>query len=117
MRPWLVVGLLLGTVGCGDGGTDCTAIAVSSITLTLVDPEGVEITDATVTFTVDNGELQDCESWDDGSYVCGWEQAGDFDVFIEAPGYAPDNFERLVEADECHVMTKVVERQLEPVML
>ncbi|MEO0602432.1 MAG: hypothetical protein AAF211_13400 [Myxococcota bacterium] len=99
--------------GCPPFQEFCTLEARSSISLTVVDEDGFAIPEATASFTVGRGDAQPCDALGDpGSFVCGWEVAGEFTVTIEAPGFDTDTFTRRVESDECHVITEVVERTL-----
>lgn len=104
----------LGGMGAPGIGVDCTAMAVASVQLTVVDEAGQPVADAVARF--DSGEgLEDCESWEPGEFVCGWEREGRIDVFVEAPGYAPAEATVDVQADVCHVQTETLLVELEPV--
>lgn len=113
LLPFLPV-LTFALAGCPEPTIDCTAEARSSISLTLVDPDGAAIDDATVSYTVDGGDSEACEAFTNGSYACAYEVAGAFDVTIDAAGFEPDSFTVDVLEDECHVITQVVERTLTP---
>ena len=95
--------------------TECTAEARSSISLTIVDDAGMQITDAIASYSVDGGAVRDCEGFGGGALVCGWEEAGEFTVTVDALGYGAKTFTQMVEADECHVVTEVVELVLSPI--
>lgn len=97
------------------GGTACTELAAASLTLEVVGGQGQKLLDATATFTVDGGESSACESWGDGSFVCGIEQAGHIEATIEAEGFVTGSTLVDVEMDEagCHVVGQAVTVQLE----
>ncbi len=104
-----------GSGGSGAGGSiNCTDIAILSVDLTLLDEDGAPVSGAQVRYSVDGGETQYCESWNDGSYQCGYEEAGEFAFVVDAAGYELDEFTQTVEQGECHVGTERVERTLVP---
>ncbi len=111
----LSLGLVVLTVGCPKPETACTDDARSSITLSVVDEMGVSINDATATYSVDGSAAQDCEGWSDGSFACGWEQAGTFEITVDAAGYDAQTITQDVAEDECHVITELIEVTLMPV--
>lgn len=113
-RSALAFLLLLTACPGGPTTVDCTTEARSSITLTVVDPDGADVPDATATYSVDGSADEDCESFGTGGLACGWELAGTFEVTVTAPGFAPSSFTQVVEADECHVITESVEHTLQP---
>jgi hypothetical protein len=77
---------LFGLAGCGANpvagpGVACTTEARSSVTAKVVDKTGAIVSDAVVTFSVDGGAAEMCETFPDGTgYVCGHERAGQFTV-------------------------------------
>lgn len=103
--------------GCPETQQACTDLAAASVTAYVVDAEGNPIPEATATFTVDGGAVQDCESFTDGTYICGWEQAGTIAVTIEAEGFVAATQEVTVgmDAEECHVEQQILDFTLEPV--
>jgi hypothetical protein len=108
--------VFLATLGCPSepDPVDCTTEARASIQLTVLDESGAPVTDASATYTA-AGATADCESTGDGTFVCGYEVAGEIEVTITATGFATDTFTQVVESDECHVITETVERTLSPV--
>lgn len=95
----------------------CTDIAVSSLSLTIVDAAGNALPGATVTYRVEEGEPQPCESvLGDGTFVCGYEVAGELVVTATAEGFSPAEVAYTVAADECHVITVVDTIALEPLV-
>lgn len=107
--------LLLILTGCPETQQACTDLAAASVTAYVVDAEGNAIADATATFTVDGGAVQDCESFTDGTYICGWEQAGLIAVTIEAEGFTGATQEVTVgmDAEACHVEQQILDFTLE----
>ena len=108
--------ILLALVGCDRPIQACPAIAQSSVQIDLTDADGAPIPAANVQFSVDGGATQDCESWDDGTYVCGWEQVGEFVISIEADGYEPIEVEATVDGyDGCDLDSQLLDVQLDEV--
>ena len=96
--------------GC-DPVVNCTLEARSSVTANVDDDAGAPVTQATVRFAVDGGEPQDCDdNFDDGSYTCGFEIAGDFVITAEKSGHDPSEATATVgETDDgCHVESELV---------
>ncbi len=100
-----------------NNGNACTDIAMASVSLSVADLDGLPVTDATVTYTVDGGASMDCESWDDGQYVCGWEKPGTIVVTVEKEGFVTvtETLEVGMTEDECHVEGEVLAVTLEEV--
>ncbi len=101
----------------GCEGVECDAMAVASVNLTVLAADGgaIDADGLVVQYTVDGGDLQDCEPMTDDGFVCGWEQSGEFAIFAEAPGYEPGEAAVTVEADECHPIGEVLEIRLDPI--
>lgn len=106
--------MLLAMLGCVEEKIACTTEARSSVSLQVRDESGAIIPDSSLSFTVDGGAATPCESWTEGEWACGWEQAGSFEITASAPGFEPQVLEVEVEADVCHVITEVVEVVLVP---
>ena len=89
MTRTLLILLALGATACDlvipDGGVDCTAMAASSVQVTLADPDGRAVTDAVVQFEHD-GEVRDCEGTGQ-DWVCGWEIEGELTITVSADGF------------------------------
>ena len=94
----------------------------SSAILTLVDQNGNPIADAEVSYSVDGTEGRFLETWQDGQYVIGEEEAGDFvvDVYVEQETEDPCcwevgslTLEFTIEENECHVETQTFEPDLQ----
>jgi hypothetical protein len=91
----------------------CTAIAVSSLNVTVRDAaSGARICDATVV-AIQPGErfelMRFPETPDACTYSGPWERAGVFEVRVERAGYQPAAVTGIrVSADECHVIPVAV---------
>ncbi|GDX83143.1 hypothetical protein LBMAG42_49540 [Deltaproteobacteria bacterium] len=111
----MLTSLLLFLAGCPETEHACTDLAAASVTAHVEDADGNAIADATATFTVDGGAAQDCESFTDGTYVCGWEQTGVIAVTIEKDGFVAATQEVTVgmDADQCHVEQETLNFVLE----
>lgn len=92
----------------------CTDLAASSVSLDVVHPEGGAIEGAEAWYRANGGELQLCERIEASSFVCGWEESGEIEIQVEAPGFLPASDIVYVEADECHVYSEHREIVLEP---
>jgi hypothetical protein len=88
--------------------TACTAIAVASTTVTLLDADGAPVPDATLTYTVDGEGPLPCDALGDGKYVCGYEASGRFVIEAKKEGYDVARAELDVGADECHPIPEAV---------
>jgi len=103
-------------------GLACTADFRYSATLTLTDLDGNPITDADISYTVDGEDGTYIDSWMDGDYAVGGEEAGDFvvEINVELPTEDPclwsvgtATLEFTIEEDECHVISQAFEPELE----
>lgn len=103
--------LLLSLLGCIDE-TGCTAIAVYSTTVALVDESGATIEGATLTYVLDGEGPLPCEELVPGEYVCGIEASGHFVITAEKVGYADATAEVDVGADECHPIPEAVTMEM-----
>lgn len=83
--------------------TNCTEEARASVVIDVQDADGNPIEDADVVYTVDGGAEQDCETFEPGSYVCGYEVEGTIEVFVLTDDdEASTSFD--IESDACHVI-------------
>lgn len=102
-------------LGCPVDQVNCDLAAAASLTITLTDEvTGDPISDATLTFTADSYS-GDCETFQAGEYICGWEVAGEITVSISKPGYEDTTITEMIEADECHVIGQQRDVALTPV--
>lgn len=102
----------------------CTAIAISAVSFSVVDENGDKLLSARAAYHVDGGEWQVAEAIDycsdgeicGGSFVAGWDQAGHYEIKIEADGYLPVTtaVDVTMEADGCHVDSEVLTIPLQP---
>lgn len=114
-RILVIVFVTLALTGCPTDEQDCTAIAAVSVSVTVIDADGAEVPDATVTFTrEDSDEREDCEEGP-AVYLCGYEVSGTLTIRAEAAGFAAAETQVTVTADECHVQGEAVELVLQPV--
>jgi hypothetical protein len=113
----LLAPLVALAAGCPlpDDGVVCTDMAASSVNVSVVDPDGAPIPGATVTYAVGEGDLANCDAMGDGTWVCGWEVAGDITIHVQAEGYEDHSQVVTVGADECHVIPERLDVVLEPV--
>jgi hypothetical protein len=89
----------------------CDTMAVASAQLSLVGPDGAVVSGAAVRFEFDDGSggvtEVDCEEWESGQYICGWEVSGELRISVVAEGF--EDAELTVDVglteDECHVET------------
>lgn len=115
----LVFASLAATTACSElpPGTACTEIAITSVNLTLFDLDtGEPVLDADVQYAVDGGDFQPCENWgEDNTFQCGVEEAGAFEIVVDAEGYELLELELDVDEDECHVIGHDLEEDLVPI--
>ncbi|MAA79185.1 MAG: hypothetical protein CL916_07980 [Deltaproteobacteria bacterium] len=107
----------------GDLGIDCTSDFRSSALVTVLDQEGSPLLGVDVSYTVDGVSGTYIDSWENGTYVVGGEEAGDFIVsmYAEIPqendpccsDVGQGTLEFTIDADECHVITQEFETSLE----
>ena len=112
-----------GSEDTGEEGIDCTADFRTSANITIVDQQGAPLPGVDVSYTVDGEEGMYMETWDDGIYHVGGEEAGDFVVsmYIELLqendpccfDVGEGTLEFTIEEDECHVITQAFEAELE----
>jgi hypothetical protein len=105
--------LVFGLAGC-DGDGVCDLSAASSLTVTVSDADGAAVEDVSVTYSVDGGNAIDCEG-SSGTWICGWEQAGAFEIEVSAPGFETQTATAQIEGGECHVVSQSIDIVLEPV--
>jgi len=89
-------------------------MAVSSLTINVSDNDGAPFEDASVRYSVDGGTVRDCEG-NSGTWICGWEESGDFEVEVSSTGFETQIVTAEVEAGECHVIPQSIDVALEPI--
>jgi len=116
-------------IACDGGETNCDAMAMASVSLTVVDPSGEPVAPTAFTFTLDGGEERevDCMTDDCSEAVAGWEEPGEFvitasyDADVEGDPccwYHDSVTETItIEQDECHVIGQAVELVLDPAQM
>lgn len=102
-------GAALSWVHCGgttEGPKGCTLNAVASLTITVKDPAGARVCDATVTAT--DGAFSEklmALPGADCVYAGPFERAGTYEVTVTKAGYSTALLRNLVVgSDECHVI-------------
>lgn len=110
----LTAALMLLATAC-EGQQDCTTEARGSVNVSIVDADGSP-TDDFDSITYDSSSFDDdCERWETGEYVCGWEIEGTIDITLSACDGAQTVTETVtVESDVCHVIPVALELQLDP---
>jgi hypothetical protein len=102
---------LLGCIICefliskDSDGVACTDIAMASVMLSVVDEEGRLIRGSSASFAVDGERQGGCEG-ENGEFICGWEQAGEFEITASAEGFIASSRSITIEQTEdgCHVV-------------
>ncbi|MDI3282210.1 hypothetical protein [Polyangium sp. 15x6] len=89
----------------------CTLEARSSVTATVLDAEGVPVSDAVVRYSVNDEPARDCVSFTVGEYVCGWETSGQF-VITATRGAEAATTALFVWWEGCHVRSERVTLRL-----
>lgn len=103
----------LATTGCPTEPA-CDLMAVASLNVTLVDIDGIDITEADVSFSTDGGgTFAPCDEAIVGEWVCGYEVAGDITVRAESVGYTAAEQTVTIAEDECHVIGQDLQLTLE----
>jgi uncharacterized protein GlcG (DUF336 family) len=97
----LALGLAMLVSGCSDNSVSCTDELRTSVGVTVLDAEGEPVSNATLTYTVDDAAARDCSPLDPG-YTCGIEEEGRF-VITAVRGDESGEVRVTVRADECHV--------------
>lgn len=94
---------------------DCTDVEMASVIATVAGSSGEALEGVSVHWGYRDADMapQPCDPMSDGSWVCGWEVAGDLEIYAEAGGHAGEMASVHVGADECHVITEVVGFELD----
>jgi len=98
-----------------DPGVVCTAIAISSLNVTVRDAAtGVPVCDASV-MAIHDGTTYPLRQTGDCRYAGPEERDGLFEVRVQKAGYIPASFINIrVHRDECHVIPVAVNVDLPP---
>ncbi|MCO4747778.1 MAG: hypothetical protein KC912_23485 [Proteobacteria bacterium] len=109
----LSVLLLVVTVGCDELTTgDCDTSAVSSVTVSVVDADGLLTPADSVTYEVDGSSEADCEPLmgDGTEWTCGVEESGDFYIraYVGSAVYTGEVSVGM-QSDGCHVQAQFID--------
>jgi hypothetical protein len=85
----------------------CDEYAASSVTVNVEDSLG-PVEGLLVEYSAGDAFVA-CDDFGDGSYACGWEQAGLIEIRIDDPAYELFEAEVEVEEDPCHVITEILD--------
>jgi len=90
-----------------------------SIVVSVIDMAGIPLPDAEVHFVPHPKPLEPraCLSTDNGRFFCGEEQAGEFDVLVNADGHFPLSLTVEVPEGICHVQTQLIQARLEAMVI
>lgn len=125
LAPLALLPLLMACDGGNLGDGECTAEAVASVNVEVVDQDGDPIAPDSLQFTVNGGALQDadCIEEDCSSAVAGWEEDGNIEIFATLSRELDDGSGCFYEAedsvlvdvarDECHVISDFAELVLD----
>ncbi len=109
---WMFGCLALLMAGCPDDDTNCTTIAAVSVSVTVIDADGLAV-DALVSYEANGEAAVGCDHHAD-VYLCGYEVAGDIEIHVEAEGYQDHDEIVTVTEDVCHVNGRSIEVVLQP---
>lgn len=96
----MLIALLTGCII--DEEEACDSMLIGSVNVTIEGPES-----PTVTYTHD-GATADCDAAGDGTFVCGWEAAGQITVHAEAEGWLDAEETVTITEGRCHVEPRTV---------
>jgi hypothetical protein len=101
--------------GPNDPGVVCTAIAVSSLNVTVRDAAtGQRVCDAAVV-AVQGSDRYELQQMGGCGYAGPWERAGSFELTVARAGYETAQMSGIrVTADECHVIPVSLTVDLRP---
>ena len=103
--------LLLGPM---QGCQACDEILIYSVTVDVIDDGGTSISDAMVSYSVDDGPEDLCvDIGGHGSFACGLDEAGAIAIFVQADGFAADEATLFIDDDGCHVAPEIMEMELQ----
>ena len=119
MNRFLSMIILSSFWGCGNKEDDtayitCTSEISFSVYVTFYNETGGVVDNAEPTVSVDGGSATPCEEDSIGGHYCGEEFEGEVTVSLVIDGYEPVEETVTVEADECHVITEMVDITLVP---
>ena len=119
MNGFLSMIMLSSLGGCGNKEEDTANIICSSeisfsVYVTFYNETGSVVDNAEPTVSVDGGSASACEEDSIGRHYCGEELEGEVTVSFLIDGYEPVEETVTVEANECHVITEIIDITLVP---
>ena len=108
--------LSLGLGACGSQAEVCDEMAVYSVRVQIVDQNASALQGASVSYSVDGGEVATCDAFDLTSFGCGIEEAGEFELVASLAGYDDAVKSTTVSEGPCHVIANAVTMVLVPVV-
>ena len=112
VRNLLIVFAVVSIFGCSDNEVICTSEARSSLTITVSDVNGMELSDYGLSYTLD-GEPKDEFCLGISCDPVPFEIGGNFTVTASKPGYKSKTIAVTVGYGDCHVITERIEFILE----
>ena len=110
-----VSALWLSQLGCGQGQDQaCLDYASASVMVSVHDEFDKPLPDARVAYTIDGVEGGLCDPIDYGSFSCGLEEDGWFDIHVTHEGYQPQDVRVRVREIDCHVHRENVNVRMVP---
>lgn len=96
-------------------GVDCTAEEVTSVIAIVAGSGGEELSGVWVGwgYPDTDGGPRDCQAYEDGTWACASEVAGELEIWASADGHETELQAVTVGADECHVITEYVSFELD----
>jgi hypothetical protein len=98
------------------GTVDCTDTERPSVVATVAGSSGETLSSVSVRYQrPDTDAVPPCDDEGDGTWICGWEIAGELTILAQADGHVPDSRSVTIAetADGCHVVTQEIEFLLE----
>ncbi len=108
--------LALGPTACGSQAEVCDEMAVYSVRVQIVDQNAAALQGASLTYSVDGGEVAECVAFDLTSFGCGIEEAGTFELSATLAGYEDSASTTTVQSGVCHVIANNVTMVMAPVV-
>ncbi len=90
---------------------NCTDEEIPSVQVNVVDDQGQSIPTADVVWNIasEDDAPEPCDPVGGGGWVCGYEVAGELQIDVSAAGFQPSSTLVTVTADECHVITELLD--------
>ena len=105
---------------CGndDRGIDCTDIFVYGLNVTVTDAGSGEVLTSDVIVTAEEGSYSEVLTLIDDNFIGAGERPGNYQIIVVAAGYTSEAIGVIsveLTEDECHVIPKVVEIELQAI--